>query len=106
MISSRRGKRRSRQGSGDEGVWVGGLTTRGRRFTFGNSIYQPSAGFDLDVLALHPVLASGGHREVAVAIGGSGKRISIVSKSSKTEIVVCSAHHDAQGRVLPLQRLS
>lgn len=60
-------------------VWVGGLTTRGRRFTFGNSIYQPSAGFDLEVLALHSegelaVLASGGHREVPVAIGGSGKR--------------------------------
>lgn len=58
-------------------VWVGGETTRMRRFSFGTADGQR---LRIEVLALHrtdtspAVCASGGYREVPVAIGGSGKR--------------------------------
>lgn len=63
-------------------VWVGGETNRLRRFSFGRRDISNLVGriFDIEVLALHrpdpelAVLASGGHREVPVAVGGSGKR--------------------------------
>lgn len=58
-------------------VWVGGETSRLRRFTFGH--IHPHT-FEVETLALHradpeqSALASGGMRAVPVAIGGSGKR--------------------------------
>lgn len=58
-------------------VWCGGETSRERLFVFGS---LEKARLDVETLALHnqnpelAVLASGGHREVPVAIGGSGKR--------------------------------
>jgi DNA (cytosine-5)-methyltransferase 1 len=58
-------------------VWVGGETNRFRRFSFGT---PAGRRLQVETLALHrpdpelAVLASGGHREVPVAIGGSGKR--------------------------------
>ena len=66
-------------------AWVGGLTSRIRRFTFGGSAY--SAGTHIEVVALHPwpehsALASGGGRPVPVVIGGSGK----VKRSAKSAL--------------------
>jgi DNA (cytosine-5)-methyltransferase 1 len=58
-------------------VWVGGETNRMRRFSLGTVTGTP---LRIETAALHrpdpelAVLASGGHREVPVAIGGSGKR--------------------------------
>jgi DNA (cytosine-5)-methyltransferase 1 len=62
-------------------VWVGGETTRLRRFSFGlrfgHEGYQRM--FQVETLALHrtdpehAAMASGGGRPVPVAIGGSGK---------------------------------
>jgi len=58
-------------------VWVGGETSRMRRFSFGS---LDGRRLDVGVLALHrtdtepAILASGGHRDVPVSIGGSGKR--------------------------------
>jgi DNA (cytosine-5)-methyltransferase 1 len=58
-------------------VWVGGLTDRLRRFTFGCRVPR---FLDIETLALHApdpehsALASGGGRPVPVAVGGSGKR--------------------------------
>lgn len=58
-------------------VWVGGETSRLRRFSFGTC---DGRSLGIETLALHrpdpelSILASGGHREVPVAIGGSGKR--------------------------------
>lgn len=57
-------------------VWVGGLTSRLRRFTFGT---EDGIGLWVDVEALcspnpePPVLASDGGRSVPVKVGGSGK---------------------------------
>ena len=64
-------------------VWVGGSTSRERRFTFGRRARlngAPLSAFHVETLALHrpdpeqAILASGGRRETPVAIGGSGKR--------------------------------
>jgi DNA (cytosine-5)-methyltransferase 1 len=64
-------------------VWVGGLTSRLRRFSFGllNGAEPASMKVDLRIeqLALHgaaepAVLAGGGGRSTPMAIGGSGKR--------------------------------
>lgn len=57
-------------------VWVGGETTRLRRFTFGS--LATAKEFQIDTLALHrpdpdPAALAGGARRVPVAIGGSGK---------------------------------
>lgn len=58
-------------------VWVGGETSRERRFTFGAKF--GARAFQVDTLALHnqqpahAVMASGGMRAVPVALGGSGK---------------------------------
>lgn len=58
-------------------VWVGGRTSRLRRFSFGT---QRGWRLDVEMLALHctqpepAVLAQGGKRSVPVAIGGTGKR--------------------------------
>jgi DNA (cytosine-5)-methyltransferase 1 len=58
-------------------VWVGGDTSRLRRFSFGAP--EPRR-LEIEWLALHrpdpepAVLASGGYRTVPVAVGGSGKR--------------------------------
>lgn len=62
-------------------VWVGGETSRLRRFSFGTDArgddYQR---FQVEELALHTpnplpaILAGGGYRPVPVAVGGSGKR--------------------------------
>lgn len=64
-------------------VWVGGETNRMRRFTFGWRVVgngcERVPNFRIETLALHAVepelavLASGGRREIPVAIGGSGK---------------------------------
>lgn len=59
-------------------VWVGGDTSRLRRFTFGRPDTDPEP-FRIEMLALHrtdplpAVLASGGGRDRPVAIGGSGR---------------------------------
>lgn len=58
-------------------VWVGGVTSRTRRFTFGGEAFK--APSFIEPVALHrepehAALASGGGRPVPVAIGGSGKR--------------------------------
>jgi DNA (cytosine-5)-methyltransferase 1 len=58
-------------------VWVGGLTSRLRRFSVGSSGYPRKLA--VEQLALHgqaeaAVLAGGGGRSTPVAIGGSGKR--------------------------------
>jgi DNA (cytosine-5)-methyltransferase 1 len=59
-------------------AWVGGETTRRRRFTFGVRRPTDPDVFEIETLALHrtdpgpAVLASGG-KWVPVAIGGSGK---------------------------------
>lgn len=56
--------------------WVGGETSRLRRFSFGTHLGLP---LRIETLALHrpdpehAALASGGGRPVPVAIGGSGK---------------------------------
>lgn len=58
-------------------VWVGGLTSRLRRFSFGSRGHLRQ--LNIEQLALHgqpepAVLAGGGGRSTPVAIGGSGKR--------------------------------
>lgn len=74
-------------------VWVGGLTNRLRRFSFGSKvaldgITRRLPRFDVECLALwtpepeHSALASGGGRPVPVAIGGSGK----VKRSAKSAL--------------------
>lgn len=57
-------------------AWVGGVTSRLRRFTFGGTV--STAPQFIEPVALyrepeHSALASGGGRPVPVAIGGSGK---------------------------------
>ena len=58
-------------------VWVGGETTRLRRFSFGT---RGGARLPIEVLALHrtdagpAMLAGGGGRRIPVALGGTGKR--------------------------------
>lgn len=58
-------------------VWVGGETTRLRRFNFGT---RDGLHLPIEVLALHrtdagpAVLAGGGGRRIPVAVGGSGRR--------------------------------
>ena len=56
-------------------VWVGGDTSRLRRFCFGS---LTPARFEIETLALHrsdpePAALAGGARRVPVALGGSGK---------------------------------
>jgi len=56
-------------------VWVGGITSRLRRFSFGT---RDGRKLQPEIVALHPepehsALASGGGRPVPVALGGSGK---------------------------------
>lgn len=57
-------------------VWVGGVTNRLRRFSFGT---PSGASLDVETLALHgqqpepAAYANGGGRVVPVALGGSGK---------------------------------
>lgn len=68
-------------------VWVGGLTDRLRRFSWGKQIGARLDRFHIDVVALHheaehSALASGGGRPVPVAIGGSGK----VKRSAKSAL--------------------
>jgi DNA (cytosine-5)-methyltransferase 1 len=61
-------------------VWVGGETSRLRRFTFGRDFDPHGWRFEIETLALHrpdpehAALASGSGRPVPVAVGGSGKR--------------------------------
>lgn len=61
-------------------VWVGGETSRMRRFTFGRDFDPHGWRFNVETLALHrtdpehAALASGSGRPVPVAVGGSGKR--------------------------------
>lgn len=61
-------------------VWVGGETTRMRRFTFGHVDADTAISFQIETLALHrtdpehAALASGSGRPVPIAVGGSGKR--------------------------------
>jgi len=61
-------------------VWVGGETSRQRRFTFGTRQRFGEERFWIETLALHrpdpdvAALAAGGMRDRPVAIGGSGKR--------------------------------
>jgi DNA (cytosine-5)-methyltransferase 1 len=59
-------------------VWVGGNTSRERRFTFGTHAIGRAWSFDIPTLALHhpdPARAvTCDTRQVPVAIGGSGKR--------------------------------
>ncbi len=64
-------------------AWVGGLTSRRRRFSFGlRQMANLSARlmFQVETLALYPTemlpAVCGGDRETPVAIGGSGKRLS------------------------------
>lgn len=57
-------------------VWVGGDTTRQRRFTFGSHKFLRR--FEIETLALHrtdpePAALAGGARRVPVKLGGSGK---------------------------------
>jgi DNA (cytosine-5)-methyltransferase 1 len=57
-------------------VWVGGETSRMRRFSFGARTV--ASKFQIDTLALHksnamPAALAGGARRVPVKIGGSGK---------------------------------
>lgn len=58
-------------------VWVGGETSRLRRFSFGT---KDGKRLEIEFLALHrtdpelAILASGGHREVPVALLKGGKR--------------------------------
>lgn len=59
-------------------VWVGGETSRMRRFTFGTAPEIGKRRFEIETLALHsanpmPAALAGGARRVPVAIGGSGK---------------------------------
>lgn len=60
-------------------VWVGGETSRLRRFSFGTRDDRPAKRLQVETLALHcpnpehAALASGGERPVPVALGGSGK---------------------------------
>jgi DNA (cytosine-5)-methyltransferase 1 len=57
-------------------VWVGGMTSRLRRLSFG-SLYGSVLEIEVDALCNPnpeaPVLASDGGRRVSVAVGGSGK---------------------------------
>lgn len=60
-------------------VWVGGETSRMRRFCFGAPLTTAGMRVDIEWLALHrpdpepTVCASGGARPIPVAVGGSGK---------------------------------
>lgn len=60
-------------------VWVGGVTSRLRRFTFGASMHPEALRFSIETLALHSAettqsaLAGGSGRAVPVKLGGSGK---------------------------------
>jgi DNA (cytosine-5)-methyltransferase 1 len=61
-------------------VWVGGVTNRLRRFSFGSDAASEAwRRFSVETLALHyaeaepAAYASGGGRVVPVALGGSGK---------------------------------
>lgn len=63
-----------------EDCWVGGETSRLRRFTFGRRAGYGGSRFQIETLALHrpdpehAALAAGGGRPVPVAVGGSGKK--------------------------------
>ena len=66
-------------------VWIGGLTDRLRRFSFGGEVVD--APGRIEYVALHgdpehSALASGGGRPVPVAVGGSGK----VKRSAKSAL--------------------
>lgn len=70
-------------------VWVGGVTDRLRRFSFGYAApygdYPPALNIEVVALhaeAEHSALASGGGRPVPVAVGGSGK----VKRSAKSAL--------------------
>lgn len=66
-------------------VWVGGLTDRLRRFSFGGHAVNAPAYIECQPLHAEPehsALASGGGRPVPVAIGGSGK----VKRSAKSAL--------------------
>lgn len=77
-------------------VWVGGETTRLRRFSFGSSWRFPDVRFQIEVLALHrtdagpAVLAGGGGRRVPVALGGTGKRKKTLEDG---RVVRCGPHN-------------
>lgn len=67
-------------------IWVGGITDRLRRFTWGVLPGGPES-LHVDCVALHgepehSALASGGGRPVPVAVGGSGK----VKRSAKSAL--------------------
>lgn len=77
-------------------VWVGGDTSRLRRFSFGT---EDGRALRIEQLALHrtdpepAVLAGGGNRTVPVAVGGSGKRKSTKARDLgfKTEAAAAAA---------------
>jgi DNA (cytosine-5)-methyltransferase 1 len=91
-------------------VWVGGVTNRLRRFSFGRRGLSNFVArtFDIEVLALHTpnpelaVLASGGHREVPAAIGGSGLK----KRTRKTRHTGRHLSGDYFRKALRLQGLS
>jgi DNA (cytosine-5)-methyltransferase 1 len=66
-----------------EDAWVGGVTSRLRRFSFGGTAYYAPRFLELagpHREPEHSALASGGGRPVPVAVGGSGK----VKRSAKS----------------------
>lgn len=83
-------------------VWVGGETTRLRRFSFGT---RDGVRLPIEVLALHrpdagpAVLAGGGGRRVPVALGGTGKRKKTLEDG---RTVRCGPHN---GTRAPLEEL-
>lgn len=95
-------------------VWVGGETTRLRRFNFGT---REGRQLPVEVLALHrtdagpAVLAGGGGRRVPVALGGTGKRKKTLADGRE---VRCGPHNGTrapfedllQAQGLPLDFLS
>lgn len=90
-------------------VWVGGETTRLRRFSYGTRFGHRCAklGFHIEVLALHrtdagpAVLAGGGGRRVPVALGGTGKRKKTLDDG---RVVRCGPHNGTRSPLEDLLR--
>lgn len=85
-------------------VWVGGETTRLRRFSFGT---RDGLRLPVEVLALHrtdagpAVLAGGGGRRVPVALGGTGKRKKTLGDG---RVVRCGPHNGTRSPLEDLLR--
>jgi DNA (cytosine-5)-methyltransferase 1 len=90
--------------------WVGGKTSRLRRFSYGTRVTQLNTRvlewrrLAVDVLALYPpdvrpaVCASGGYRDVPVKIGGSGKvKKTAANNLGYTNAALLADALDAQG---------